>query len=69
VPLPVVEGIVLFCSGKYSIVPGWSWAPDPYFVIYGVENLIDGEPEQGEVLCQLKCLERTRERTESACLL
>ena len=42
------------------IVLDRSWTPDPSLILDGVEYLVDGEPEQVEVFCQLDGLEWTR---------
>ena len=60
VPLTIVEGTILFCSRECGIVLDRSWMLDPRLVLDGVEDLVDGEPERGEVLCQLKGLGQTQ---------
>jgi len=41
----------------------------PQLVLDGVEDLVDGEPERGEVLCRLEIWSGLGERIGSACLL
>ena len=60
-PLTEVEGTILFCSGECRVVLDRSWMPDLQLVLDCVEDLVDGKPEWGNVLCRLKGLERTRQ--------
>jgi len=59
-PLTVIEGIILFCSGECGVVLYWSRIFDQRLVLDGIEDLVDWEPERGEVFCLLEGLERTR---------
>ena len=54
VPFIVAVETILFCSEKCRIVPDWSRAYDPWLVLDGIGDLIDGEPERSKVLCQLE---------------
>ena len=57
VSLALMIGVVLFYSIKYNIVPDWFWAPYPRLVLDGVEELVDGEPQQSELMFYLEGLE------------
>ena len=51
VPLTVMVGAVLFCSGKGEII--LDGTRDPGLVLDGVEDFIDGELEQSELFTGL----------------
>ena len=57
VPLTVIVRTVFFHSEKCKVVLDWLRALYPRLVLDGVENFVDGEPQQSEVLFHLEGLE------------
>ena len=60
VPLAVVKGTILFYSRECEVVLDQSWTPEPRLILNGIEDLVDGELERGEVLCRLEGLKQTQ---------
>jgi len=50
VPLTIVVGAVLFCSGTRGVILDRSQTSDPKLSPNGVEDFVDGEPERSELL-------------------
>ena len=44
VSLIVMVGAIFLCYQKCGIVPDLSWAPNPWLILDGVEDLVDREP-------------------------
>ena len=53
VSFTIMIGVILFCSEKCEIVLNWSWISNPWLVLDGVEDLINGELQKSEVFLQL----------------
>ena len=54
VPLAVMEGTILFCSGKFEVVMDRSRTSDPQLVLDSVEDLVNRKHEWGECFISLK---------------
>jgi len=59
VSLVVMKGAILFYPRERGVILDRSRMPDSRLLLDGIEDLIDGEPERGEVLCQFEGLEQT----------
>ena len=47
---------ILFCSGECRVVLDWPQASHPLLVLDGIEDFINGEPQQSVVLFHLEVL-------------
>ena len=59
-PLTVVVGASLFCSGMRGVMLDGSRTPDSGLILDDVEDYVDGDPERSELLCQLVGSERAQ---------
>ena len=69
VSLTFMEGTILFCFEKCRLILDWLRLSYLRLVLDSIENLIDGEPQQGEVLFHSEGSERIQRENREHLLL